>query len=96
MCTDVLVFTIASNETDGYKRYLRSVNVYGFHDNLRVLGLGEPWLGGDNIKTSAGGGYKVNLLKKALENYGDDDQKIVIFTDRSFAYFISFSNLFHL
>ncbi|XP_012246247.1 procollagen-lysine,2-oxoglutarate 5-dioxygenase [Bombus impatiens] len=78
---DVLVFTIASNETDGYKRYLRSVNVYGFRDNLRVLGLGEPWLGGDNIKTSAGGGYKVNLLKKALENYGDDDQKIVIFTD---------------
>ena len=74
---DVLVFTIASNETDGYKRFLRSVNVYGFRDNLRVLGLGEPWLGGDNIKTSAGGGYKVNLLKKALENYGNDDRKLL-------------------
>ncbi|XP_017754981.1 PREDICTED: procollagen-lysine,2-oxoglutarate 5-dioxygenase 1 isoform X1 [Eufriesea mexicana] len=76
---DVLVLTVASNETDGYKRFLRSVEVYGFRDNLKVLGLGEPWLGG-NMK-SVGGGYKVNLLKEALANYQNDNQTIVIFTD---------------
>ncbi|XP_017885394.2 procollagen-lysine,2-oxoglutarate 5-dioxygenase, partial [Ceratina calcarata] len=78
--TDVLVFTVATNETDGYRRYLRSVNVYGFRDNLNVLGMGKPWLGG-NVKLYVGGGYKVNLLKKALEPYKDDDQRIVLFTD---------------
>ncbi|XP_076756253.1 procollagen lysyl hydroxylase isoform X2 [Xylocopa sonorina] len=78
---DVLVFTVATNETDGYKRFLRSVDVNGFRDNLRVLGLGKPWLGGDNVKTSVGGGYKINLLIKALENYKNEDERIVIFTD---------------
>ncbi|KAK1117502.1 hypothetical protein K0M31_016535 [Melipona bicolor] len=77
---DALVFTVATNETDGYKRFLRSINVYEIRHNLRVLGLGEAWLGG-NVKTSIGGGYKVNLLKKALKDYKDDDQKIIIFTD---------------
>lgn len=77
---DVLVFTVATNETDGYKRYLRSVNVYGFRDNLNVLGMGKLWLGG-NVRHDAGGGYKVNLLKKALEPYKDDDRRIVLFTD---------------
>ncbi|XP_034185408.2 procollagen lysyl hydroxylase [Osmia lignaria lignaria] len=78
---DVLVVTVATNETDGYKRYLRSVEVYGFRDNLKVLGMGNPWLGGKNIKTGRGGGYKINLLKEAIEKYKNDDQKIIIFTD---------------
>ncbi|CAK9826971.1 Procollagen-lysine,2-oxoglutarate 5-dioxygenase [Anthophora retusa] len=78
---DVLVYTVATNETDGYKRYLRSIDVYGFHDNLKVLGMKEPWLGGDNIKTSTGGGFKVNLLKESLREYQNDKEKIVIFTD---------------
>ncbi|XP_020286175.1 procollagen-lysine,2-oxoglutarate 5-dioxygenase 3 isoform X2 [Pseudomyrmex gracilis] len=76
---DVLVFTVASNETDGFQRYLRSVEVYEFRDNLRVLGFGEPWRGG-NMRY-AGGGYKINLLKKALEDYRDDEKRIVLFTD---------------
>lgn len=79
--SDVLVFTVASNETDGLQRYLRSVEVYKFRDKLRILGLGEPWRGG-NVMTYAGGGYKINLLKKALEDYQNDEKKIVLFTDR--------------
>lgn len=77
---DVLVFTVASNETDGFQRYLRSVDVYNFRDKLKILGLGEPWRGG-NVMTYAGGGYKINLLKKALEKYQNDEKKIVLFTD---------------
>ncbi|XP_012233365.2 procollagen-lysine,2-oxoglutarate 5-dioxygenase isoform X2 [Linepithema humile] len=76
---DVLVFSVASNETDGFQRYLRSVEIYGFRKNLNVLGLGEPWRGGD-MKT-AGGGYKINLLKKALADYRNDANRIVLFTD---------------
>ncbi|PBC29643.1 Procollagen-lysine,2-oxoglutarate 5-dioxygenase [Apis cerana cerana] len=86
---DVLIFTVATKETDGYKRYLRSIDVYGFRDNLRVLGMGTPWLGGDHVKTSIGGGYKVNLLKKALEEYQNDDDRIIIFTDSYDVIFLS-------
>ncbi|XP_076236667.1 procollagen lysyl hydroxylase [Calliopsis andreniformis] len=86
---DVLVFTVATNETDGYKRFLRSVSVYGFRDNLNVLGWGEPWQGGDNIRTRSGGGYKVNLLKDGLKQYRDDDQRIIIFTDSYDVIFLS-------
>ncbi|XP_076180900.1 procollagen lysyl hydroxylase isoform X1 [Ptiloglossa arizonensis] len=85
---DVLVFTIASNETDGYKRFLKSVHVYGFQNNLNVLGLGKSWQGG-NVKTSSGGGYKVNLLKEALEKYQFDEENIVIFTDSYDVIFLS-------
>ncbi|XP_012135908.2 procollagen lysyl hydroxylase isoform X1 [Megachile rotundata] len=85
---DVLVFTVATNETDGYKRYVRSVDVYGFRDNLRVLGTGSPWLGG-KVRTSAGGGYKVNLLKQALEKYKNDEERIVMFTDSYDVIFLS-------
>lgn len=40
----------------------------------------EEWLGGH--MGSYGGGYKINLLRNALEPYKDDDKKIVLFTDR--------------
>jgi len=79
--SDVLVFTVASNETDGFRRYLRSAEVYGFHDKLNVLGQDEPWKGGNVVKYP-GGGYKINLFKKALKNYQNDENKIVLFTDR--------------
>ncbi|XP_012531595.1 procollagen-lysine,2-oxoglutarate 5-dioxygenase isoform X1 [Monomorium pharaonis] len=77
---DILIFTVASNETDGFQRYLRSAEVYGFRDKLNVLGLGEPWKGGNVVKYS-GGGYKINLLRKALQEYQNDERKIVFFTD---------------
>ncbi|XP_028049149.1 procollagen-lysine,2-oxoglutarate 5-dioxygenase isoform X2 [Monomorium pharaonis] len=78
--SDILIFTVASNETDGFQRYLRSAEVYGFRDKLNVLGLGEPWKGGNVVKYS-GGGYKINLLRKALQEYQNDERKIVFFTD---------------
>lgn len=31
---------------------------------------------------TAGGGYKINLLRDALEQYKDDSNKIILFTDR--------------
>lgn len=38
------------------------------------------WLGGN--MDSYGGGYKINLLRDALEPYKNDDKKIILFTDR--------------
>lgn len=72
-----LVFTVASNETEGYQRYIRSAKRYGIE--VTTLGLGKPWLGGDMKRL--GGGYKVNLLRAALKPYKSDDDRIVLFTD---------------
>ncbi|XP_019873641.2 procollagen-lysine,2-oxoglutarate 5-dioxygenase isoform X2 [Aethina tumida] len=76
---DVLVYTVATEETDGFRRYLESAE----HFNIKpiVLGFGEEWKGGDDMRNSPGGGWKINLLKKALEPYAEDNEKIVIFTD---------------
>lgn len=72
-----LIFTVASNETEGYLRYLRSAKHFGLA--VTTLGLGKPWLGG-NMK-SVGGGYKINLLREALKPYRDDADRLVLFTD---------------
>lgn len=72
-----LVFTVASNATEGYLRYIRSAKYYGIE--VTTLGMGKPWLGGD--MTRLGGGYKVNLLRDALKPYKADDDRIVLFTD---------------
>lgn len=72
----MLIFTVASEETEGYKRYLRSAEYYGLP--VETLGLGQPWKGGD--MSYPGGGYKVNLLRIALEPYKDSD-RLVLFTD---------------
>lgn len=84
---DVLVFTVASNRTDGFKRYLRSSSVHGFSENVKVLGLGQPWKGG-NMK-STGGAYKINLLKKALKDFKSDSSKIILVTDGYDVIFLS-------
>lgn len=75
------MFTVATNETEGYRRFARSAEIFGLEESLRVLGKGEPWRGGD-IKRWAGGGQKVNLLKQAVDKLDADDNKIVLFTDR--------------
>lgn len=77
---EVVVFTVATNETEGFRRYVRSAEVFGLDKNLQILGKGEPWRGGD-VKRWAGGGQKVNLLKKAVDKLKGDDAKIVLFTD---------------
>lgn len=78
---DVLVYTVATNETDGYKRYIRSAVVNGFRDKIETLGFGEPWRGGEDMHRSIGGGYKINLLKEKLHLHKDDKDKIILFTD---------------
>ena len=57
---------------------LKSANE--FKHELTVLGLGEEWKGGD--MNFAGGGQKVKMLKKALENHKNDDNLMVLFSDR--------------
>ena len=59
--TELLVITVATSETDGFKRYLRSAKLHNL--NGKVLGMGEEWKGGDDMANSPGGGHKVNLLK---------------------------------
>ncbi|XP_043475524.1 procollagen-lysine,2-oxoglutarate 5-dioxygenase isoform X1 [Leptopilina heterotoma] len=77
---DVIVFTVATNATDGYKRFIKSSKVYGFNDKVKVLGFGESWKGGD-VQRTTGGAQKLNLLKQALDEYKDDTKKIMLFTD---------------
>ncbi|XP_035896526.1 procollagen-lysine,2-oxoglutarate 5-dioxygenase [Anopheles stephensi] len=72
-----IIFTVASNATEGYVRYLRSAKHYGL--TVTTLGMGKPWLGG-NMK-SVGGGYKINLLREALKPYRAEKDRLVLFTD---------------
>jgi len=71
------ILSVASEETDGFRRYMRSATHYGY--NARVLGMGQPWKGGD--MNFPGGGYKVNLLREALMDLKDDKDAVVMFTD---------------
>ncbi|KAI5705962.1 procollagen-lysine,2-oxoglutarate 5-dioxygenase [Diaphorina citri] len=72
-----LVITVASNETDGYKRFIQSAEVNKLQ--VKTLGLHQPWLGGD--MSSLGGGYKVNLLKNELDEMDITDDMIILVTD---------------
>ncbi|KAJ8021793.1 Procollagen-lysine,2-oxoglutarate 5-dioxygenase 1 [Holothuria leucospilota] len=75
---DLLVVTVATEETDGFKRFMRSTNKYGV--NVKVVGMGVEWNGGD-IQRWPGGGQKINLLKQALEEHKDNDNLIILFSD---------------
>ncbi|KAH6934059.1 hypothetical protein HPB50_019801 [Hyalomma asiaticum] len=74
----LVIFTVASDETDGFKRFARSAKIYGLQP--KILGMHEEWLGGDMAK-GMGGGYKVRLLKKALEDYKDAVATLIMFVD---------------
>uniref|UniRef100_A0A3Q3MJI0 Procollagen-lysine,2-oxoglutarate 5-dioxygenase 1 n=1 Tax=Labrus bergylta TaxID=56723 RepID=A0A3Q3MJI0_9LABR len=71
----LLVLTVATKETGGFKRFLRSAK----HFNYTVLGRGQTWKGGDYM-TAPGGGQKVRLLKEALEEMKTKDT-IILFID---------------
>lgn len=77
--SSLTLMTVASEQTDGFKRFMRSARHFGYA--VKVLGMGQPWRGGD--MNFAGGGYKVNLLKEAMEalvaEKGGDH--LVMFTD---------------
>ncbi|XP_061114033.1 procollagen-lysine,2-oxoglutarate 5-dioxygenase 1 [Conger conger] len=74
---NLLVLTVATKETDGFRRFLRSAEHFNY--TIKVLGRGEKWRGGDYM-TAPGGGQKVRLLKSALEEI-KDAKKVVLFID---------------
>lgn len=77
---------MATEDTHGLQRFLRSARVYGI--DVEVLGMGQKWIGGD--MKHPGGGQKVRLLKQklsTLEKLHDRDQ-IILFTDRYVFYLL--------
>uniref|UniRef100_A0AAR2L004 Procollagen-lysine,2-oxoglutarate 5-dioxygenase 1 n=1 Tax=Pygocentrus nattereri TaxID=42514 RepID=A0AAR2L004_PYGNA len=73
----LLVLTVATKETDGFKRFMRSARHFNY--TVKVLGRGEKWNGGDYI-SAPGGGQKVRLLKSALADIKEED-KIILFIE---------------
>uniref|UniRef100_A0AAZ3Q7H8 Procollagen-lysine,2-oxoglutarate 5-dioxygenase 1 n=1 Tax=Oncorhynchus tshawytscha TaxID=74940 RepID=A0AAZ3Q7H8_ONCTS len=73
---NLLVVTVATKETDGFRRFMRSARHFNY--TIKVLGRGEPWKGGDYM-TEPGGGQKVRLLKAGLQEMEED--KVVLFID---------------
>ncbi len=76
---ELLVLTVATDDNDALQRYKRSANLYGY--NVKILGSGEAWMGGD-IANFPGGGQKIRLLKDALEPFADDHETLILFSDR--------------
>jgi hypothetical protein len=72
------VVTVATEETDGYKQFIRSAKIFDL--DVDVFGLNQEWLGGD-MANGPGGGFKINLLRKGLEKYKDEKDLILMFTD---------------
>ncbi|XP_054270597.1 procollagen-lysine,2-oxoglutarate 5-dioxygenase-like isoform X1 [Macrosteles quadrilineatus] len=72
-----LLITVATEETDGFKRFIRSTSLYDVP--VKVLGMGEVWEGGD--MQHPGGGHKVLLLREALKPLAQDKEKIIMFSD---------------
>uniref|UniRef100_A0A8C7QGA5 procollagen-lysine 5-dioxygenase n=1 Tax=Oncorhynchus mykiss TaxID=8022 RepID=A0A8C7QGA5_ONCMY len=74
----LLVLTVATQETDGYLRFMQSANYFNY--TIKVLGMGEEWRGGD-VGRSIGGGQKVRLLKEAMEALTDQEDLVVLSVD---------------
>ncbi|XP_077168253.1 procollagen-lysine,2-oxoglutarate 5-dioxygenase 1 [Paroedura picta] len=74
----LLVLTVATTETEGFRRFQRSAQFFNY--KIQVLGLNEEWHGGDD-KKAAGGGQKIRLLKEALEGYADQEDLVILFTE---------------
>uniref|UniRef100_A0A4W6D8Y3 procollagen-lysine 5-dioxygenase n=1 Tax=Lates calcarifer TaxID=8187 RepID=A0A4W6D8Y3_LATCA len=74
----LLVLTVATEETDGFHRFIRSANYFNY--TVKVLGMEETWKGGD-VGRSIGGGQKVRLLKEAMEALADQEDLIILTVD---------------
>ncbi|XP_075941173.1 multifunctional procollagen lysine hydroxylase and glycosyltransferase LH3 [Anarhichas minor] len=75
---NVLVITAATEETDGFNRFMRTAREFKYA--VKVLGLGEQWKGGDVART-VGGGQKVRWLKAELLKHSDNKDLVVMFVD---------------
>ncbi|KAF3698361.1 Procollagen-lysine,2-oxoglutarate 5-dioxygenase 3 [Channa argus] len=75
---NLLVITAATEETDGFQRFMRTARELNY--TVKVLGLGEEWKGGDVART-VGGGQKVRWLKKELLKYSEEKDLVIMFVD---------------
>ncbi|XP_053281105.1 procollagen-lysine,2-oxoglutarate 5-dioxygenase 1 isoform X1 [Pleuronectes platessa] len=73
----LLVVTVATKETDGFRRFLRSAKHFNY--TVQVLGRGQKWKGG-NYTSAPGGGQKVQLFKAAVEEM-KNEERIILFID---------------
>jgi len=74
-------FVCVSTNIDniGYKRFIDTC--YKHNINVKTLGVGNKWEGGD-MGAGTGGGQKVNLLREYLNTQSKQSlEKIIIFTD---------------
>merc|ERR1711963_977096 len=71
------VLTVATERNAGFLRFERSCVVNGL--TCTPLGMGQEWQGGD--MNYPGGGWKVNLLKEAMEEIKDEKDSMVMFTN---------------
>jgi len=74
---ELIVITVATDKTDGYKRFYRSCQIHDLP--VHTLGMGQEWQGGD--MNYPGGGWKVNLLKEEMDKLKDKKDTLVMFTD---------------
>ena len=76
--SNIKFYTVATKKHDGLDRLIESAEYYGIY--LNVLGLDSGWTDGDVARLeNPGGGQKINILKKELENLNDDD--VIFFVD---------------
>ncbi|CAI5669840.1 unnamed protein product [Oreochromis niloticus] len=75
---NLLVITVATEETDGYLRFMRTAREFNY--TVKVLGLGEEWKGGDVART-VGGGQKVRWLKKEVQKHSEKTELVIMFVD---------------
>ncbi|KAM6960302.1 LOW QUALITY PROTEIN: multifunctional procollagen lysine hydroxylase and glycosyltransferase LH3 [Tautogolabrus adspersus] len=75
---NLLVITAATEETDGFNRFMRTAREFNY--TVKVLGLGEEWRGGDVART-VGGGQKVRWLKRELLKHSERKDLVVMFVD---------------
>uniref|UniRef100_A0A3P9AIJ4 procollagen-lysine 5-dioxygenase n=1 Tax=Esox lucius TaxID=8010 RepID=A0A3P9AIJ4_ESOLU len=70
---NLLVLTAATEETDGFNRFIRTMKEFNYTNH-------ERWKGGDVART-VGGGQKVRWLKKELIKYSDKQDMVILFVD---------------
>ncbi|KAI6239005.1 Oxoglutarate iron-dependent oxygenase domain containing protein [Aphelenchoides fujianensis] len=78
---DLHVVTVATEETDGFRRLKQTAADFGHR--LHVFGMGVEWKGGD--MQTEGGGQKIRLLREGLEKLAAAgtiaDDSLVLFVD---------------
>uniref|UniRef100_A0AAZ3NYW4 PLOD1-3-like GT domain-containing protein n=1 Tax=Oncorhynchus tshawytscha TaxID=74940 RepID=A0AAZ3NYW4_ONCTS len=71
-------FELATEDTDGFTRFMRTSKEFNY--TVKVLGLGEQWKGGDVART-VGGGQKVRWLKTELLKHSAKKDMVIMFVD---------------